>query len=89
MEELARDLLPGADFRMAEYSIEPARLEFPDFFEQHVATVNMHGKGLQIFLHRHTCTIVKILRISPQQFDAVIVEPLGTLDDAAQIFRMV
>ena len=48
----------------------------------------MRGKGLQILLHRHSCAIAKFLRISLQQFDAVIVEPLGTFDDAAQIFCM-
>jgi hypothetical protein len=54
-----------------------------------VATFNVYGKGLKILLHRHTCTIQEILRISLQKFDAVIVEPLGTSDDAAQIFRMI
>ena len=48
----------------------------------------MHGKGVQILLHRHSCTIAKFLRMSPQQFNSVIVEPLGAFDDAAQIFRM-
>jgi hypothetical protein len=54
-----------------------------------MATINMHGQGLKILLHAHTCTIDEIMRISPQQFDAMIVEPLGTPDDAAQIFRMI
>jgi hypothetical protein len=57
-------------------------------FEKDSATIDMHGKGLQILLHRHSCPIVEFLRISPQQFDAVIVEPFSTFDDAAQIFRM-
>lgn len=54
-----------------------------------MATVNVHGEGLKIFLYSHTCTIEEISRISFQQFDAVLVEPLGTSDDAAQIFRMI
>jgi hypothetical protein len=69
-----------------QYMRAPQVLEF---FEQNVATVNVHGKGLKILLHSHTCTIEEILRISPQQFDAVIVEPLGASDDAAKIFRMI
>ena len=48
----------------------------------------MHGKGVQVLLHRHSCAAAEFLRISAQQFDAVIVEPLGTFDDAAQIFCM-
>ncbi len=63
-------------------------LESSRFFEEGAATIDMHGKGVQILLHRHSCTIAEFLWISPQQFDAVIVEPLGTFDDAAQIFRM-
>ena len=54
-----------------------------------MAAVNVHGKRLKILLHGHTCTIEEILRISLQQFDAVIVEPLGASDDAAQIVRMI
>jgi hypothetical protein len=45
----------------------------------------MHTKGLQILLHRHSCAAAKFLRISAQQFYAVLVEPLGAFDDAAQI----
>jgi hypothetical protein len=48
----------------------------------------MDGKGVQVLLHRHSCAAAEFLRISAQQFDAVIVEPLGTFDDAAQIFCM-
>jgi hypothetical protein len=60
-----------------------------DSFEQHVATVDVHGKRLEILLHGHTCTIEEIVRIPLQQFDAVIVEPLGPSDDAAQIVRVI
>jgi hypothetical protein len=48
----------------------------------------MHGKSVQILLHGHSCAIAEFLRISLQQFDAVLVEPLGTFDDAAQISCM-
>ena len=60
-----------------------------DSFEQKVAAINVHGKGSKVLLHGHTRTVEEILRIFPQQFDAVIVEPLGTSDDAAQIARMI
>ncbi len=61
-------------------------LESSRFFEEGAATIDVHGKGVQILLHRHSCAIAEFLWISPQQFDAVIVEPLGTFDDAVQIF---
>lgn len=48
----------------------------------------MHGKGVQILIHCHSCAIAEFLRILPQQVDAVIVEPLGAFDDAAQIVCM-
>jgi hypothetical protein len=56
--------------------------------EKSAATIDMHGKGAQILLHRHSCAIAEFLRILPQEFDAVIVEPLGTFDDAAEIVCM-
>ena len=62
--------------------------ESSHFLEKGAATIDMHTKGLQILLHRHSCAAAKFLRISAQQFHAVIVEPLGAFDDAAQIFCM-
>jgi hypothetical protein len=62
--------------------------ESSHFVEKGAATIDMHTKGLQILLHRHSCAGAKFLRISAQQFYAVFVEPLGAFDDAAQIFCM-
>jgi hypothetical protein len=48
----------------------------------------MYGKGMQILLHRHSSVMVKFPWISPQQFDSLVVEPLGAFDDAPQISCM-
>ena len=61
------------------------RLESSHSLEKSAATFDMHGKGAQILLHCHSRAIAEFLRISLQQFYAVLVEPLGTFDDAAQI----
>jgi hypothetical protein len=56
--------------------------------EKGAATIDVYGKGVAILLRRHSWAIAKFLRISPQQFDAVIVEPLGAFNDAQQISCM-
>jgi hypothetical protein len=71
----------------AALGIEPAS-ESSHFVEKGAATIDMHTKGLQILLHRHSCAAAKFLRILAQQLYAVFVEPLGAFDDAAQIFCM-
>lgn len=56
--------------------------------EENAATIDMYGKRVQIFLYRHSCAIAEFFRVLLQQFDAMIVEPFGTFDYAAQIFCM-
>ena len=56
--------------------------------EKGAAMIGMHSKGVQVLPHRHSCAAAEFLRISAQQFHAVFVEPLGALDDAAQMFCM-
>jgi hypothetical protein len=47
----------------------------------------MHGKGVQVLFHRHSCAGAEFLRMSAQQFDAVIVEPLGTSESRLPLQR--
>ena len=56
--------------------------------EKGAAAIDVYGEGAQILLHRHSGAIAKFPRISPQQFDAMIVEPLGAFDDVQQISCM-
>jgi hypothetical protein len=76
----------------AQGSARPRRaVEGPESshsLEKGAATIDVYGKGVPILLHRHSCAIAKFPRISPQQFDAVIVEPLGAFNDAQQISCM-
>ncbi len=62
--------------------------ESSNSLEKGAAGIDVYSKGVLILLHRHSCAIAKFLRISPQQFDAVMVEPLGAFDDAQQISCM-
>jgi hypothetical protein len=56
--------------------------------EKGAAAIDVYGEGAQILLHRHSGVMVKFPRILPEQFDAMIVEPLGAFNDAPQISGM-
>jgi hypothetical protein len=71
-----------------KYTAPPATDESSHFLEKGATTIDVYAQGMPILLDRHSCAIAEFPRISPQQFDAVIVEPLGAFNDAQQISCM-
>jgi hypothetical protein len=56
--------------------------------EKTAATIDMNSEGVYILLHRQPGGVLEFPRISPQQIEAVFVEPLAAFEDAVQIPRM-